>query len=96
MVLAHVDTGELLGLKRVKVSAGGVSRTSMLFPAADEAGERVSAVDVHLFPDCYLGLDQVMRVSVEGKSDSVGSYVKGGVQGLDSQSNGVAKRKAKG
>lgn len=87
MVLAHVATGELLALKRVKVPVGGLSRMSLLFPATDETGEPISEVEVHLLPDCYLGLAQVMRVSVEGKSDSKGSYVRKGMQCLDATSD---------
>lgn len=86
VVLAHAATGELLALKRVKVSVGGVSRMSLLFPATDEGGGPISDVAVHLLPDCYLELDQVMRVSVEGKSDRTGSYVKGSVESLDANS----------
>jgi hypothetical protein len=87
VVLAHVGTGELLALKRVKVSVGGASRISLLFPAADEHGEPISEVEVRLLPDCYIGLDQVMRASVDkSKSDSKGSYVRGAVESLDATS----------
>lgn len=95
MVLAHPATHELLALKRVKVSVGGLSRMSLLFPATAEGGAPISDVEVHLLPDCYLGLDQVMCVSVEGKSDSKGSYVKGAMESLDSSSKQASGQGAK-
>jgi hypothetical protein len=98
VVLSNVATSELLAIKRVKVGVGSVSRMSLVFPMTDEACEPITEVDVHLLPDCYLGLDQVMRVSVEGKGDSKGSYLRGAVENLDDsskKSNGHARQARK-
>ena len=93
MVLAQPATGELLALKRVKLSVGGVSRMTLLFPATDETGAPISDVQAHLLPDCYLGLDQMMSISVEVKSDRKASYVKA-VESLDASSKQASSKQA--
>jgi activating signal cointegrator complex subunit 3 len=85
VVLGDPVSGELLALKRVSVSTKGKTRTTVLFPEKDEQGEAVAKVDVFLLSDSYIGLDQVMQVSVDayGKSDSTASYMRGPWKALD-------------
>ena len=66
---------------------------TLLFPATDETGAPISDVQAHLLPDCYLGLDQMMSISVEVKSDRKASYVKA-VESLDASSKQASSKQA--
>jgi pre-mRNA-splicing helicase BRR2 len=76
LVIADDISRELLALKRLSIPVSQLTKTRLLFPAKNEAGDAVERATLYILSDSYLGLDQQLAVVVDSNEAVGARYLK--------------------